>query len=337
MDTRSLRMNVESSHRSGQAALIASVVLNLLLVGFLAVVPGRTALPGGVPSFNAAASSTPAATNPPVPVSEPPTVYATNRFHWRAMECEDFERFVTNLRSVGCPEKTLGDIVRADVQKLYELKTAAVSPSGGFWTSGVERERAEQAAAQEVRRLEVEQAELLAKLLGPANAFRSWDFEDSTELAVMLFLLGPVPEPLPERVLGELAQGEDRVQQAGEEYRHLPVAAEERRVEQLRQECLANVRRLLTDSQYREFMHRLAALAMIDNYLNDFRPTSAELRGLAAIYFDAFGVGDMVPVKLFNSGKRDNAQDRLFRDRARVFLGEARYAQLKEDGKRFDE
>jgi hypothetical protein len=45
----------------------------------------------------------------------------------------------------------------------------------------------------------------------------------------------------------------------------------------------------------------------------------------------------MVPIKMFNSGKRDDARDRLFRDRARVFLGEARYAQLKEDGKGFDE
>src|SRR5437879_3228181 len=42
----------------------------------------------------------------------------TNRFRWRQLESEDYAQYVANLRKVGCPEKTIRDIVVADLEKV---------------------------------------------------------------------------------------------------------------------------------------------------------------------------------------------------------------------------
>src|SRR4026207_1818322 len=50
----------------------------------------------------------------------------TNRFHWRMIESTNYEEFVRNLRAVGCPEKTVRDIMVAEVRKTYAMRRASV-------------------------------------------------------------------------------------------------------------------------------------------------------------------------------------------------------------------
>ncbi|MSU27655.1 MAG: hypothetical protein EXS27_07030, partial [Pedosphaera sp.] len=51
-----------------------------------------------------------------------PPVPTTNAapFHWRALESADYTVYAANLRAVGCPERTLRDILLPDIEKLYD-------------------------------------------------------------------------------------------------------------------------------------------------------------------------------------------------------------------------
>src|ERR1051325_7868593 len=50
-------------------------------------------------------------------------VVATNDFRWTQLESEDYRAYIARLRSIGCPEQTIRDIVIADVDKLDRKST----------------------------------------------------------------------------------------------------------------------------------------------------------------------------------------------------------------------
>jgi hypothetical protein len=94
---------------------------------------------------------------------------ASGKFTWRLIESTDFKRYIENLRSVGCPEQTIQDIIIAEVNKLYAGKEAALrlrpehlkpwEMVGGSPYAGMERER-------KFRQLMREKRSLLKELLG---------------------------------------------------------------------------------------------------------------------------------------------------------------------------
>ena len=53
----------------------------------------------------------------PSPVT-PVVVVRTNVFEWAQLEAEDYRTYIERLRSIGCPEQTIRDIVIADLEKL---------------------------------------------------------------------------------------------------------------------------------------------------------------------------------------------------------------------------
>jgi hypothetical protein len=44
-------------------------------------------------------------------------------FHWRQLDAPDFPGFVANLRSIGCPEATIRDIVTGELTEIYNQRT----------------------------------------------------------------------------------------------------------------------------------------------------------------------------------------------------------------------
>lgn len=108
----------------------------------------------GVYAFRKPAAGEPAPVRPVVePVAAPKekaapkartvTQTVTNTvartFNWQSVESADYKEYIANLRSVGCPEETIRDIILADVNKLYDQKKKQVR--GGpkkfeFWKPG---------------------------------------------------------------------------------------------------------------------------------------------------------------------------------------------------------
>ena len=63
----------------------------------------------------------------PEPSDQPvgKVVVVTNQFHWAQVESEDYKTYIARLRSIGCPEATIRDIIIADLDKLLAPEVAA--------------------------------------------------------------------------------------------------------------------------------------------------------------------------------------------------------------------
>jgi hypothetical protein len=89
---------------------------------------------------------------------------------WSQLESSDYRTYVANLRSIGCPEQTLRDIITADVGSLFALKRAPLEAELATLSGGSPgaHSGSRPTVAAEVLRLRREEAALIASLLGPA-------------------------------------------------------------------------------------------------------------------------------------------------------------------------
>jgi hypothetical protein len=74
----------------------------------------------------AAAIAEPAPKTPPPKTTAASVIIRTNAFNWGQLESEDYRTYIARLRSIGCPEETIRDIVIADFEKLMAPKIRAV-------------------------------------------------------------------------------------------------------------------------------------------------------------------------------------------------------------------
>lgn len=100
------------------------------------------------------------------------TMAVTNDFRWAQLESEDYRAYIARLRSIGCPEQTIRDIVIADVDKLLAPKMQAANPrvrDAKFWQP-IEQELWEDAeqkdALRKQREVDFEKREVIRQLLG---------------------------------------------------------------------------------------------------------------------------------------------------------------------------
>jgi hypothetical protein len=87
--------------------------------------------------FEAPESSAPA---------KPLLVYETNDFHWSQIESTNYRAFIANLRAVGCPERTIKDIIITDVMRLYAQRRGQYYHNGRpfqYWETNDKRKLTE--------------------------------------------------------------------------------------------------------------------------------------------------------------------------------------------------
>jgi hypothetical protein len=104
--------------------LIASLVLNALLVGAEAYLLTQDAddlryQPPLVLCINHARPVTVEQTAPAVQL----VTNALRSLNWRRVESEDYAQYVARLRSLGCPEQTICEIVTADVNEMFRRRS----------------------------------------------------------------------------------------------------------------------------------------------------------------------------------------------------------------------
>ena len=102
-----------------RTTLSISICLNCALLGSLAflLLNGRPARPR---------AEAPAEAENPLPGAEgvmpapgaSPTAQV-RPFHWSQIESADYRTYIANLRGIGCPEQTIRDLVKADMDNLY--------------------------------------------------------------------------------------------------------------------------------------------------------------------------------------------------------------------------
>jgi hypothetical protein len=60
-------------------------------------------------------------------------------FDWRTVESEDYREYIANLRKIGCPEKTIRNVIVADVNNLFRERYRKLFPTTNrveYWKPG---------------------------------------------------------------------------------------------------------------------------------------------------------------------------------------------------------
>jgi hypothetical protein len=99
-------------------------------------------------------------------------ILETNTFRWSQLESEDYRAYIQRLRSIGCPEQTIRDLIIADVDKIFAARLHAINPAARpipYWQSD-ERDLESSADYRERQRqhreIDFAKRDVLRELLG---------------------------------------------------------------------------------------------------------------------------------------------------------------------------
>lgn len=178
---------------------LASLALNLLLgAAIIAFLRTGSARPSSVVRVIRAL---PASTTESVRTVSTNVIEA-RRFRWSDLESEEYRVYIENLRAVECPEKTIKQIIAADIHQLYARKLELPPAGDGFWLTGSRQSALEQERQARREALLDEKRALLGDLLGSSI--------DSSELQE-----NKRKEPEVDLILGFVSPGHgDRVMDA---------------------------------------------------------------------------------------------------------------------------
>ncbi len=270
----------------------------------------------------------PAASDSPAPVA-----FVTNRFEWRAVEAEDYEQLASNLRAIGCPEKTIRDVVVARARRGLDQLSWTVSPKCPFWAAGLQRESAQREAD---RTRAAARTNLLARveraLGGEAFTEDGKLLEDFVEQAIVRFLSGPLSEEKLLRLAGILVRQQAQVEEVRTRAEGVWLAEDEAVLQNLRRQLHQELAALLLPAELEEFTARPAALKLADQVrLVATGLNPAEIREVALIRarFTDPGTGEW-----FEAASLSEEAERQAATAIREFLGATRYAQFERAGDR---
>lgn len=190
-------------------------------------------------------------------------------FHWREIESTDFPTFITNLRRIGCPEKTIRDIIVAEVNEVFAERLAREInlPEQKWWEADSDMDVFE-AGMDQVRALETEKGQLLAHLLGA-----DWNNARTTVNASLVRFDGPVLSALPIEVKSNVEQIEARLQRSRaaleEQAKQEGRTVHPQEVTELQEETRKQLAAVLTPDQMEEYLLRYSSTA--DKMRNELR------------------------------------------------------------------
>jgi hypothetical protein len=233
--------------------LWVSVGLNLLLAAAILVSARKpapqTAAAGIVPAIDEETNS-----------SRTHVVVRRPGFRWGEVESSDFATYINNLRNIGCPEKTIRDIIVAEVNELFAERLARELnlPEQKWWLPDPDMD-ALQAGMDQVHALETEKNQLLTQLLGPG-----WE---PKEIAVggSIRFDGPVLSHLP----SETRSAVERIEAGARQSRNALEARARQENRELTTEELNTLRQgtrrelagVLNSQQLEEYLLRYSAAA----------------------------------------------------------------------------
>jgi hypothetical protein len=93
------------------------------------------------------------------------------------VESDDYRTYVANLRSIGCPEQTVQDIVAADIRQAYAARREEAMAQRyrdfKFWQAGETESKSRAELESERRIVDEEMGSALRELVGPGVALPS--------------------------------------------------------------------------------------------------------------------------------------------------------------------
>jgi hypothetical protein len=294
------------------AILVVSVAANVLLAASAVfrnptppapvapVEPARKSFAGRSSSVARDSQPKPARNEPGISTSAAAQPQK-KEFQWSDLESEDYKEYIARLRAFGVPEKTIRDIILADIAKLYRPRLAALRPNtnpqanpkfwenqSGFYSSygDMSKEQREQ-----MKVLQKEQKDLVETLLGKdvyAEIARESGYPSAVERQ-----FGSVPQEKRDKVTeltSAYQQARSDVYAKSEGYIHQDTQAELKALQRKYRENLAAV---LTPKELEDYSLRTSDVASnIRGQLGGFDPSEEEFR---AIFKYKQGLDDLSP------------------------------------------
>jgi hypothetical protein len=312
--------------------LAVSVFVNLALGGVAVRLwrqPGATKPPPNatgdcrIEQMERVATAAIAGTSP----SSAAVVFVTNRFDWSKAESENWETLAASLRAVGCPEKTICDLLFARARRAVDRVERRDAPVP-FWTSGVWLARA---AEERDRSCEADSAKIRAALrravgveFDPLDGKPMRDFE---EQAISRFVIGPLPEEKFQRLVAIMRRFSERGDAVHARCQGVELDEDLAEMKQLEARYAREVSALLTREQYEEFKARCAMMshaAEVKWEATDLTP--AEVRQIALIR----GRVQVPAFEIFDASRSTaDKEDHQIQGDIRAFLGDRRAAEFE--------
>ncbi|HEX4264815.1 MAG TPA: LysM domain-containing protein [Verrucomicrobiae bacterium] len=250
--------------------LILSLLANVALAVGLVISARRSTAPAGAASLEDTNSA----------VVKTNVVVRRQFLSWSHVESQDYPTYIANLRSIGCPEQTIRDIIIADVNTLYARRQATeiLMPQQEWWRSQPDPEVIRLAATKLVA-LDSERRVLLTKLLGP-----DWEGGDLASLprpshpgiALDGQILGVLPAETKQAVANISSRADERMQSYLEQMRSAGKDPDPAEMARLRQQTRTELAGVLSPAQLEEYLLRYSQTA------NDLRSDLGKMK-----YFNA--------------------------------------------------
>jgi hypothetical protein len=252
------------------------------------------------------------------------------RFTWHEVESADYREYVANLRSIGCPEETIRDIIRADVKKLFEEKKRQAR--GGprkfeYWKASGNPMAAmlgDPETRQRMEALEKEKAEILKALGIEPDPMQSilemavnpmdtmFDFLTDDKKAQVMSAMADMQKAMAD-VAGDVMMDGEGILKA-------------------QRDMEAAIREVLTPEEFRDYQLRFSMTAnMMRQQLGAFGPNEEEFLSIFELReaFDqeylVLGMGNPTEAE-----QRQRAEaEAALKEQIKATLGEARYAEYE--------
>jgi hypothetical protein len=237
--------------------LILSLLLNLALA-VAWIFPRRETSapsPAAVPSAEDSAPAVAAMMPPAKPAS--PTVVSNALFNWSAIESDDYRRYIANLRAADCPERTLRDIVVADIDELYAAQKRIPPATPLLWQNADHRRKAGLAQKAKESAVADEERALIKELIGyewENHAEEMW--EGDFGLAKFLGFLPDTKSLQLTALVGKYAGQAEAVKVAAN---HILIDEDRVELRKLYDGLVAEVSQLLTPAERAELELRIQA------------------------------------------------------------------------------
>ena len=262
-------------------------------------------------------------------------VREVERFRWSQIESDDYKEYIQNLRDIGCPEETIRNLVKQDLDKYYDQRKADIlskSPARKeFWKSGNPSSlgRPSASASSQMAQLDREKNEVLGELFKPSGLAainRPGPLARARSQAKSGYAMDFIPEETKaqlntleqeygSQLLKKMAQGASDAQDMAE-------------IRQLRQDRDSSIATMLTPEQKTEYdLRKSPTAANMRLQMDGFDPSEDEFRdifGARKAFDDEHGV---VPGASISAGDMEVRQfaEQEMNDQIHTSLGDDRY------------
>ena len=256
-------------------------------------------------------------------------------FHWSRIITNDYRIYTARLRSIGCPEATIQDIIIGAINRRFSSRIAALRANGGhFWDTLQRRNPGDLPARlereREARNLERERSQLVSDVLGiQLGDYFSAATAKPDRLSELSSVFSDGSRSQARQILERYDQQEREVV---DKVNGTLGPKEQSQIRQLYQQKLAELSQVVSAKELEDYQLRASPIAetLRNSELVGFSPTEQEFRAIFRVrngFEEKSGPDSRLAASEDQSALQVSVQDA--EEQIRQALGDARYADYR--------